>query len=69
LQPSLLTGPRQEQRTGEEAAQTFYKIFGFLIPKKYASIESIKVARALVAYAQQSAKGQHIHSSIEMQAY
>ncbi len=69
LQPSLLTGPRQEQRTGEEAAQTFYKIFGFLIPKKYASIESIKVARALVAYAQQPDSGQHIHSSIEMQAY
>jgi uncharacterized protein YbjT (DUF2867 family) len=69
LQPSLLTGPRQEQRAGEGAAQTFYKIFGFLIPKKYASIESIKVARALVAYAQQTVQGQHVHSSIEMQQY
>ncbi len=69
LQPSLLTGPRQEQRAGEGAAQTFYKIFGFLIPKKYASIESIKVARALVVYAQQTVQGQRIHSSAEMQAY
>lgn len=69
LQPSLLTGPRQEQRAGEEAAQTFYKIFGFLIPKKYASIESVKVARALIAFAQQTDNGQHIHSSAEMQAY
>lgn len=69
LQPSLLTGPRQEQRAGEGAAQTFYKIFGFLIPKKYASIESIKVARALIAYAQQTTPGQHIHLSIEMQVF
>jgi uncharacterized protein YbjT (DUF2867 family) len=69
LQPSLLTGPRQEQRTGEEAAQVFYKIFGFLIPKKYASIESTKVARMLISCAQQNTKGQQIHSSAEMQQY
>ena len=69
LQPSLLTGPRKEQRTGEGAAQTFYKIFGFLIPKKYAAIESIKVARALLAFAKQEQLGKRVHSSAEMQDY
>ncbi len=69
LQPSLLAGPRKEQRTGEGAAQTFYKIFGFLIPKKYAAIESIKVARALLAFAKQEQLGKRVHSSAEMQDY
>ncbi len=69
FQPSLLTGPRKEQRTGEEAAQVFYKIFGFLIPKKYASIESIKVARAMVAFAKEEKKGKFVHSSSELQSY
>jgi uncharacterized protein YbjT (DUF2867 family) len=69
FQPSLLTGPRKEQRTGEEAAQVFYKVFGFLIPKKFASIESIKVARAMVALAKEEKKGGFVHSSAELQSY
>jgi uncharacterized protein YbjT (DUF2867 family) len=69
FQPSLLTGPRKEHRTGEEAAQVFYKLFGFLIPKKYASIESIKVARAMVALAKEEKKGRVVHSSGELQGY
>jgi uncharacterized protein YbjT (DUF2867 family) len=69
FQPSLLTGSRTEQRTGEEAAQVFYKIFGFLIPRKYASIESIKVARAMVAFAKEEKKGRFVHSSRELQNF
>jgi uncharacterized protein YbjT (DUF2867 family) len=69
FQPSLLTGPRKEQRTGEEAAQVFYKIFGFLIPKKYASIESIKLARAMVVFAKESKKGRFVRSSAELQSF
>jgi uncharacterized protein YbjT (DUF2867 family) len=69
LQPSLLTGPRKEHRGGEEAAQIFYKIFGFLIPKKFASIESIKVAKAMMEYARDEKKGKFIHSSAEMQGF
>ncbi len=69
FQPSLLTGPRREQRAGEEAAQVFYKIFGFLIPKKYASIESIKVARAMIALAKDEKRGRVVHSSVELQQY
>lgn len=66
LQPSLLTGTRKEQRTGEGAAQVFYKIFGFLIPKKYASIESIKVARAMMGYASQIQMGKYVHQSVDL---
>ena len=69
LQPSLLTGPRKEQRAGEGAAQVFYKIFGFLIPKKFAAIESIKVARALLAFGKAESVGRFIHSSAEMQDF
>jgi uncharacterized protein YbjT (DUF2867 family) len=69
FQPSLLTGLRKEQRTGEEAAQVFYKIFGFLIPKKYASVESIKVARAMVTLAKEEKKGRVVHASAELQSY
>lgn len=69
FQPSLLTGSRQENRAGEEAAQLFYKIFGFLIPKRFASIESKKVARAMIAFAQDGKGGRFIHSSAELQAF
>ncbi len=69
FQPSLLTGPRLENRAGEEAAQLFYKLFGFLIPKKFASIESKKVARAMIAFAQDGKIGKFIHSSAELQAF
>ncbi|MDZ7647230.1 MAG: hypothetical protein U5K54_08635 [Cytophagales bacterium] len=47
FRPSLLVGDRKEDRAGEEAAKIFYKFFGFLIPSKYKSIASIKVARAM----------------------
>jgi len=47
----LLLGPRQEERTGEDAAKFFYKVLASC-PKKYQAIESIKVARAMLAFAQ-----------------
>jgi uncharacterized protein YbjT (DUF2867 family) len=69
LQPSLLVGPRKEHRSGEEAAKVFYKYLGFLIPEKYKSIESIKVARAMIAFAKQQQYGTFIHESKELQAF
>ncbi|MBS1505636.1 MAG: NAD(P)H-binding protein [Bacteroidetes bacterium] len=67
--PSLLLGPRKEERSGEDAAKVFYKIFGFLVPKKYMAIESIKVARAMIAFAQQNQTGVIVHESDELQSY
>ncbi|HEV8515709.1 MAG TPA: NAD-dependent epimerase/dehydratase family protein [Cyclobacteriaceae bacterium] len=69
LRPSLLLGPRKEERAGEDAAKFFYKIFGFLVPKKYQAIESIKVARAMIAYSRQAQSGIFIHESGQLQNF
>ncbi len=69
MRPSLLIGPRKEHRSGEEAAKVFYKYLGFLIPKKYKGIESIKVARAMIALAKQNKAGHFIHESVALQAH
>ena len=69
LRPSLLAGPRTKHRAGEDAAKWFYRVFGFLIPKKYKAIESIKVARAMIAVASKEQKGSFIHESGELQSY
>jgi uncharacterized protein YbjT (DUF2867 family) len=69
FRPSLLLGDRTEERAGEGAATSFFKIFGFLIPLKYKAIESSKVARAMLALAKQNQAGFHIHESKELQVY
>lgn len=69
FRPSLLMGDRKENRSGEEAGKVFFKIFGFLVPKKYKGIESIKVARAMYTVARQRLQGQHIHESKVLQSY
>ncbi len=69
FRPSLLQGPRKEHRAGEDAAKWFFAIFGFLVPIKYKAIESIKVARAMLACAALEQKGNFIHDSGELQTY
>ena len=69
FRPSLLLGPRKDQRNGEEAAKVFYKIFGFLIPKKYQGLESVKVARAMQALAKQELSGVFVYESNALQEY
>jgi uncharacterized protein YbjT (DUF2867 family) len=69
FRPSLLLGSRDEKRSGEDAAKIFYKIFGFLIPKKYQAIDSHKVAKAMITLASQDDKGIFIHESKELQSY
>jgi uncharacterized protein YbjT (DUF2867 family) len=46
LRPSLLLGPREEKRAGEDAAKLLYRVFGFILPEKYKAIEASTVARA-----------------------
>jgi uncharacterized protein YbjT (DUF2867 family) len=69
LRPSLLIGPRIEKRAGEDAAKVIYKYLDFLIPLKYKGIESLKVARAMIALAKQNRKGNFIHESGQLQSY
>lgn len=69
LRPSLLLGLRKEHRSGEEAGKVFDKLFGWAVPKKYRPIESIKVARAMLNFAQQDQSGNFVHESLEMQSF
>jgi len=66
FRPSLLLGDRAEKRTGEVAAKFFYKVFGFLIPKKYQAIESSRVAAVMLHFATELKNGKFIHESVEM---
>jgi uncharacterized protein YbjT (DUF2867 family) len=69
FRPSLLLGPRAEKRAGEDTAKLLYRIFGFLIPKKYKAIEAVKVARAMTHASEQEQKGVFIHESAEFQRF
>jgi uncharacterized protein YbjT (DUF2867 family) len=69
FRPSLLLGDRQEKRSGEEAAKLFYKIFGFLIPLKYKSIEARTVAKAMLHFAVQEDTGFFVHESGSLHTY
>ena len=69
FRPSLLLGQRAEQRSTEDAAKIFYKIFGFLIPRKYKAIDSLKVACAMLHFAAAEQTGNIIHESDEMQQF
>ena len=67
FRPSLLLGDRKEKRAGEDAAKTFFKLFGFLIPQKYKGIEARTVARAMIACAFREDSGVFVHESKAMQ--
>jgi len=69
FRPSLLLGPRAEQRSAEDAAKFFYRVFGFLIPRKYKAIESAKVAKAMIHFASLDKSGIFIHESMDLQQF
>lgn len=69
FRPSLLLGPREENRSAEEAAKVFYRIFGFLIPEKYKAIDSFKVAKAMVRFAREEQQGKFVHESRSLQSF
>lgn len=53
LQPSLIAGDRDENRSGEKIATFFMKIFGFLVPKKYKIIKAETIAEAMLILAKE----------------
>lgn len=70
LRPSLLLGKRKEFRLGEKIGAFFMKTFSFLFIgnlKKYKTIESKDVAKAMFHIAQQNYKGFHIIESDSIQ--
>lgn len=52
VRPSLLTGPRKENRRGEQAAKMLFQALHFLIPKKYRAIQAEDVAKAMLILSQ-----------------
>lgn len=69
FRPSFLQGIRVESRTGEQATNAFFRIFGFLVPKKLKAIDSVKVARAMLAKAKEESQGRFIHESGVLQSF
>jgi len=67
FRPSLLLGDRKEMRSGENAAKTFFKLFGFLVPVKWKAIDAKKVAMGMLHFAKQNQHGKFIHESGELQ--
>jgi uncharacterized protein YbjT (DUF2867 family) len=69
FRPSLLMGDRSESRSGEEAGKVFFKYLGFLVPRKYKGIDSVKVAKAMQQLAAKPQQGIYIHESEDLQNY
>lgn len=62
LQPSLIAGNRNENRSGEKVAIFFMKNFSFLIPKKYKMIKAETIAEAMLVLAKEGFSKQQITS-------
>lgn len=72
LRPSLLLGNRKDKRLGETIGEAVMRFFDPVLIgplKKYRSIESSKVAKAMLVLAQKAEKGIFVHESTELQSY
>jgi uncharacterized protein YbjT (DUF2867 family) len=70
--PSALLGPRNEKRTGEAISKRIMQLFGFILLgplKNYRAIDSNKVARAMLYYANTQGSGSNVHMSDELQNF
>jgi uncharacterized protein YbjT (DUF2867 family) len=47
IRPSLITGPRQEKRIGEDVAKFLFNLINPLLPATFQSIASATIARAM----------------------
>lgn len=69
FKPSLLLGTRKEFRAGEKVAQGFLPLVSFLFAgplKKYKPIQSIDVAKAMIAVAKRETSGVNAYEYSEM---
>jgi uncharacterized protein YbjT (DUF2867 family) len=69
FRPSFLEGNRVYSRAGEDATKVFFKIFGFLVPKKFKAIDSVKVAHAMLMKVKEESQGKFIHESDVLQSF
>ena len=66
VRPSLLLGPRAEQRLGEEVAKRVSKWLGPLVPRPFKPVEAHAVAIALVRAAKNPCSGIRVIESSEL---
>lgn len=66
VRPSLLLGPRAEQRLGEEVAKRVSRWLGPLVPRPFKPVEAHAVATALVRAAKGPCSGVRIIESAEL---
>ena len=69
FQPSILSGQRDEYRLGEHIGTMFMQALSFIIPQKYQVIEAEKVARAMLAYADNPAINVSVIQSDQLQSH
>lgn len=66
VRPGLISGPRQEFRLGERAAECILSVLGPLLPKKWRANSADNIARALLEAAIAARPGVHIVRSDEL---
>ena len=69
FRPSILSGQRDEFRLGEQLGTIVMNALAFMIPKKYQVIQAKKVAKAMLAYADNPPLGVSIIQSDQLQNY
>jgi uncharacterized protein YbjT (DUF2867 family) len=66
FRPSLLRGPRDEFRLGEELGNAAMHLFGALIPARYKAVSDLQLARAMLAVAADGITGVRVIESDEI---
>ena len=67
--PSFLLGAREEFRLGEKIGIVLAQVFKPVVPRRYRGIEAEKVARALIAKANEGGKGVEFVESEDLQGF
>jgi uncharacterized protein YbjT (DUF2867 family) len=69
FRPSMLLGPRNEFRFGEELGKGFMKVFNFIFPKKYKAVHASQVAASMIDFVNRAGEGITIIESDQMQGF
>jgi uncharacterized protein YbjT (DUF2867 family) len=67
--PSMLLGPRDESRLGEEIGKKVMTTLRFLLPSNYKPVHASQVAAAMIDSMNSRKKGFHVITSAKMQKY
>lgn len=68
LRPSIIDGPRQESRPGEQLALKMMKFFAFIMPASYRPVHANVIARALVQCGLHAPAGRFTYLSHQLTA-